>query len=187
VRDEDFAAFYRAERPALTRFAATIVGPDRAGDVVADAVVSVMRRVLGDGPSSSTSPSSSSVVDDLRPYTYRAVANAGAREWRTIGRRARREALAVSLGADRAGAAVADDPDPGGVTLSEALARLSARQRAVVHLTYWEDLTPVDVATRLGISEGSVRRHLARARRNLRRHLVGLSASTTSPTPQIGR
>lgn len=185
MRDEDFAAFYRAERPALTRFAATIVGPDRAGDVVADAVVSVMRRVLDDGPSGS--PSSSTAVDDLRPYTYRAVANAGAREWRTIGRRARREALAASLGADRVAATTADDPGPAGGTLAEALARLSARQRAVVHLTYWEDLTPVDVAARLGISEGSVRRHLARARANLRRHLDGRSASAPSPTPQIGR
>jgi RNA polymerase sigma factor (sigma-70 family) len=45
---------------------------------------------------------------------------------------------------------------------------LSLRQRAVVVLAYWADLTPDDIADRLGISEGAVRRHLARARARLR-------------------
>jgi RNA polymerase sigma factor (sigma-70 family) len=38
----------------------------------------------------------------------------------------------------------------------------------VVVLTYWEDLTVEQVAGTLEISEGSVRRHLARARARLR-------------------
>lgn len=38
----------------------------------------------------------------------------------------------------------------------------------MVLLTYWADLDPGTVAERLGISEGSVRRHLARARARLR-------------------
>jgi RNA polymerase sigma-70 factor (ECF subfamily) len=42
------------------------------------------------------------------------------------------------------------------------------QQRASVVLTYWEDLSPADVAIRLGISEGSVKRHLARARARLK-------------------
>jgi len=45
------------------------------------------------------------------------------------------------------------------------------QQRAVIHLTYWEDLTPSVVATRLGVSEGTVRRQLARARDRLRKVL----------------
>ena len=49
--------------------------------------------------------------------------------------------------------------------------QLSPRQQATVLLTYWDDLAPRDVAQRLGISEGSVRRHLARARARLRRVL----------------
>ena len=36
-----------------------------------------------------------------------------------------------------------------------ALRRLSPQQRAVIHLTYWEDLTPTTVAARLGIREGN--------------------------------
>src|SRR5690606_25625437 len=52
-----------------------------------------------------------------------------------------------------------------------AVDRLSVRQRAVVVLTYWEDLGPSQVSARLGISEGSVKRHLNRARSRLREYL----------------
>jgi len=42
-----------------------------------------------------------------------------------------------------------------------AVMELSPRQRAVVYLAYWEDMTPASTAAVLGIGEGSVRRHLA--------------------------
>jgi RNA polymerase sigma factor (sigma-70 family) len=45
---------------------------------------------------------------------------------------------------------------------------LGVRQRAVIVLTYWADLEPAAIADWLGVSEGSVRSHLARARANLR-------------------
>jgi DNA-directed RNA polymerase specialized sigma24 family protein len=38
----------------------------------------------------------------------------------------------------------------------------------VCYLTYWEDHAPHDVAQRLGIGEGTVKRYLARARAKLR-------------------
>jgi DNA-directed RNA polymerase specialized sigma24 family protein len=41
----------------------------------------------------------------------------------------------------------------------------------VVYLTYWDDLTPTQIATLLHISEGSVKKQLARAREQLRRIL----------------
>jgi DNA-directed RNA polymerase specialized sigma24 family protein len=37
-----------------------------------------------------------------------------------------------------------------------------------VYLTYWEDLDPGSAAALIGISDGAVRRHLARARKTLR-------------------
>jgi RNA polymerase sigma factor (sigma-70 family) len=52
-----------------------------------------------------------------------------------------------------------------------AIAQLSLRQRAVVILTYWDDLTPQSIAALLRISDGSVRRHLARARSHLKETL----------------
>jgi RNA polymerase sigma factor (sigma-70 family) len=54
------------------------------------------------------------------------------------------------------------------VDVLAAVDKLSVQQRASVVLTYWEDLTPAEVAARLGISEGSVKRHLARARARLK-------------------
>jgi RNA polymerase sigma factor (sigma-70 family) len=53
------------------------------------------------------------------------------------------------------------------VDVLTAVARLSIQQRAAVYLTYWADLPPSEVAGRMGISEGSVKKQLARARRRL--------------------
>ena len=50
----------------------------------------------------------------------------------------------------------------------EALAALTVQQRAVVVLTYWADLAPADAAQLLGVSTGSVKKQLSRARRKLR-------------------
>jgi RNA polymerase sigma factor (sigma-70 family) len=55
--------------------------------------------------------------------------------------------------------------------VQQAVERLSVRQWAVVYLTYWEDMTNQMAADHLGISAGSVRRHLARAKTHLRREL----------------
>jgi RNA polymerase sigma-70 factor (ECF subfamily) len=55
------------------------------------------------------------------------------------------------------------DPD-----VIAAVNKLSVQQRASVVLTYWEDLTPIEVSLRLGISQGTVKRHLARARARLK-------------------
>ena len=41
----------------------------------------------------------------------------------------------------------------------------------MIVLTYWNDLGPASVAGLLGISEGAVRRHLARARALLKEYL----------------
>jgi RNA polymerase sigma-70 factor (ECF subfamily) len=49
-----------------------------------------------------------------------------------------------------------------------ALDRLSPQQRAIAYLVYWEDMTIPDVATWLDVSEGTVRRQLARAKDRLR-------------------
>lgn len=63
---------------------------------------------------------------------------------------------------------VAVTPSPIDIDVLRAVDKLSMQQRASVFLTYWEDLKPGDVAGRLGISEGSVKRHLARARARLK-------------------
>jgi RNA polymerase sigma factor (sigma-70 family) len=48
------------------------------------------------------------------------------------------------------------------------LSSLSVRQRAVVVLTYWHDLDQETIAEALGVSRGTVARHLDRAHVQLR-------------------
>lgn len=148
----DLADFYDKHADALIRFAATVVGPSHAEDMVSEALLGILR-------------SSPSEVSDLRAYFYRSVLNAGRKYWRSEDRRARRE-LRVAI------REVVQLPEVD-YAIMDALAGLSPRQRAVVHLTYWEDLTPAAVGARLGVSDGTVRRQLARARRRLAEVLDG--------------
>ncbi len=142
---------YRKHAAELTHFATALVGPASAQDVVADAVLRAMW--------SRAWPS----VRNPRAYLYRAVLNEARMHHRSRTRRVARERrVAVP---DRHVDAEAR-PD-----VAAAVAALSVRQRATVFLTYWEGLTPGEVAARLGIGEGSVRRHLARARAHLREAL----------------
>ncbi|MFJ5261688.1 SigE family RNA polymerase sigma factor [Streptomyces sp. NPDC088387] len=54
--------------------------------------------------------------------------------------------------------------------LVQALAALSARQRAVVVLRYWEDLTEQEIAEVLNCSVGTVKTHARRGLEALRAH-----------------
>jgi RNA polymerase sigma-70 factor (ECF subfamily) len=147
----DDAETYRQLAPELTRFATALVGRSDAHDVLSGAVVKALAT-----PAWPT-------VANRRAYLYRAVFNEAQRWLRRSGQRPGREARWA--GPDRWELPAFHDD------VRRAVAALSVRQRAVVVLTYWADLDPRTVADRLGISEGSVRRHLARARANLREAL----------------
>ena len=54
------------------------------------------------------------------------------------------------------------------IALLEDLRRLSPRQRAVLVLRYFDDLTEADTATALGISVGTVKSHVRDALARLR-------------------
>lgn len=142
---------YSACADDLVRFAVGLVGRSDAQDVVSAAVVRSM--------SSKSWPT----VLDRRGYLYRAVLNQARNEHRDRQRRWTKELRAASNG-------VGYLPDFRPEVL-DAVRNLSVRQRAVIVLRYWEDLAPSAIGVRLGISEGSVRRHLARARAKLRRIL----------------
>lgn len=145
----DDEAVYRSYSVELTRYATGLVGPFDAPDVVTDACL----KAFG-------SRSWPDVVD-RRAYLYKAVLTvANDHHRRTLARRLREMKTA---GRDHL-------PDPTGsidVEVLEAVRRLSVQQRAAVFLTYWEDLAPDAVAERMGVSAGTVKRHLARARKRL--------------------
>ena len=158
IKDERFgrsrdAETYEALAPELIRFATGLVGPIDAPDVLSSAVVKSL--------SSPRWPS----VADRRAYLYRAVFNEAQTHRRRASMRPWKEASTFS-------GPHWDVPnlDP---EVKDAVLGLSLRQRAVIVLTYWSDLDPAAVAVQLGISEGSVRRHLARARARLREALDG--------------
>jgi RNA polymerase sigma factor (sigma-70 family) len=132
----------------LVRFATGLVGPADASDVVSDAMVRVLRSANWD------------VVASPRAYLMRSVLNEARMHHRSTLRRRVRESQIQT-------ARLVETPDVRPEVL-EAVARLSMRQRAVVMLTYWDDLDAGSVAELLGVSAGAVRRHLARAHTRLR-------------------
>ena len=142
---------YRKHADDLVRFATGLVGPFDAPDVVTDACLR------------SFSAPGWGTVANHRAYLYRAVLNHARSHHRSTLRRRVREMRAAVPEAGHT-------PDVD-VDVLDAVDRLSVRQRAVVVLTYWEDLPPSEVAARLDISEGSVKRHLNRARSRLREQL----------------
>lgn len=143
---------YRRHAPRLMALASALVGPVDAGDVVSATITRLI--------------ASRSIVriDNLEAYLTRAIVNE-ARSWTRSGaRRGDRNARWLrSAAGHQEHIDGLEDPE-----LTAALLRLPIRQRAVVFLTYWADLDPEAVAAELGISEGSVRKHLARARASLR-------------------
>ncbi len=64
----------------------------------------------------------------------------------------------------------AGEPDETG-RLRRALSGLSARQREVLHLVFYEDLSLEQAATVMRVSLGTARKHYARAKNNLREAL----------------
>lgn len=144
-------AVYEAYAAELVRFASGLVGPSDAPDVVVDAFVRLSRSPVWP------------MAEDRRALWFRAVVFEAKSLHRSNGRRREREArVAASV---PIGAAPPDPVDP---EVRDALAKLSTQQRAVIFLTYWLDLQPASVAELLAVSEGSVRKQLARARNTLR-------------------
>ncbi|MGW1767969.1 SigE family RNA polymerase sigma factor [Streptomyces sp. NPDC002073] len=85
-------------------------------------------------------------------------------------RRRRRASEAWRQHGAGAGTSVAA-PEPGTVAMVAALRELPDRQRRVAVLHYVCDLTVEQVAAETGISAGTVKTHLSRARAALRPHL----------------
>ena len=145
---DDDVATYRRHADELTRYATVLVGPADAPDVVTDAVLAAFR-----------TPGWRDVANP-RAYLFRAVLHRAQSVRRSDARRTNRERRAALVEPVR-------DREPS-VDAHRALSALSPQQRAVVFLTYWEDMTPAQIAELLDVGEGSVRKQLARARETLR-------------------
>jgi RNA polymerase sigma-70 factor (sigma-E family) len=152
----DFAEFVRVSMPGLLRYGHALTGnPHDACDLVQAVLEKVGSRwatVQRKG-------------DDPLAYVRRAMANTHISIWR----RRRRESL------------VAEFPDSGVVPpelnrlenepLWQALRALPPRQRAVVVLRYYENLSEAEIAHALGISCGTVKSQSSKAMASLRTRL----------------
>jgi RNA polymerase sigma-70 factor (sigma-E family) len=144
----DFEEFVLARRDALLRTAYLLTGNHHdAEDLVQSALVKVV-------------PKWAQIQDRPEPYIRQVLARESVSRWR------RRRWREVST---------KDVPEPiqhdstDRVALLEDLRRLSPRQRAVLVLRYFDDLTEVDTAAALGISVGTVKSHARDALARLRR------------------
>ena len=142
------SGLYEEYRTGLVRFATALVGPSDAADVVSEAMASLLR---GGSLSSAEHP---------RALMYRAVVLKARSMQRSVYRRRARERRFAESVIEHAPEVRPD--------VLEAVLHLSVRQRACVYLTYWEDLSAGQVAERLGLGEGTVKKYLARARTHLR-------------------
>lgn len=148
VLDETSVDAYASHARDLIRFATGLVGPSDAQDVVAEAMARLMvSPVWGE-------------ARDRRVLMFRAVLFEAHMFHRARRRRLSREA--------RASVREAYEMPDIAPEVAEAVAGLSPQQRAVVFLTYWDDLDARAVAELLGVSQGTVRKQLGRARERLR-------------------
>jgi len=149
----EFDAYVRARTPALLRSAFLLTGDQqRAEDLVQDALIRThraWRRLHDSNPDA---------------YTRKVMYHLQIAWWR------RGRAREVPTG-DLPEPLVQGHVDESHVTrlaLRAALARLSPKQRAVIVLRFFEDLTEVDTADVLGVSVGTVKSQTAKALGRLR-------------------
>lgn len=150
-----FNEFVATRGPALQRAAFLLTGDHHtAQDLVQQALMEAARR----WEKIHTSPEA---------YVRRSVYTANVSRWR------RQKYAEHELTGDRVAPATHDVDAR--VSLTSALERLTAKQRAVLVLRYYEDLTEVQTAETLGVSVGTVKSTHSQALRRLREHAPHLA------------
>jgi RNA polymerase sigma-70 factor (sigma-E family) len=102
--------------------------------------------------------------DDPTGYARRVLVNAKTDAWR----RRRRERLVEDVGESRYPAADVADVVAYRAEIVAALRGLTARERVIVVLRYYADLSEADTAAELGVSRGTVKSTASRALAKLR-------------------
>ena len=157
--EASFEGFVRTRGPALLRYAHLVCGDGhRAHDLVQDALVKVHRRWA--------------VVEVEAPFAYtrRAITN----EYLSWRRRLHSSEVPTSSPAQGLVAAPDRGADPADLADRElvwgVVKDLPRRQRVVVVLRYYEDLSDREIAEVLGVAESTVRSQASRALATLRQH-----------------
>jgi RNA polymerase sigma-70 factor (sigma-E family) len=152
--DRPFVEFVERCGTDLLRLATLLTGDRRAAeDLLQSTLERVYQRSVRRG-----------LPEEMDAYVRSALVNAARRRWRRQSRSAEHpvEQLPEPTTEPYWGDAVVRDQ------LLAALRRLSARQRSVLALRYFEDRSEAEVAALLGCSVGSVKVHASRGLARLR-------------------
>lgn len=157
-----FTALYERHADAVHRYASRRCDRQTAEEIVAQVFTVAWRR-------------RGSMPEDPVPWLYGVARRAIADQRRGVKRRIR---LLERLRAHSAAEPLQGPPgqqlaDP---ALGDALTRIPARDREALLLTYWEELSPEQVAEAMGCSRATLAVRLHRARHRLRKQLEGVSA-----------
>ena len=170
-----FERLYRENFRAVLRFAVARIDPERAKDVAAETFLVAWRR-LDDVPA------------EPRPWLFGVARRVIAGQFRS---ESRREALASRLRSAH-DEGMATDPMAALADRNEALAafaKLGERDREVLRLMAWDEMSATDAAEVLGVTRLAFAVRLHRARRRLTRALEheGASGGSRPRAPQETR
>jgi RNA polymerase sigma-70 factor (sigma-E family) len=165
--DDEFDAFMTASWPSLYRTAVLMTGDAHLAE---DMLQIAMGKVY-------KSWQRVSRVEHPRSYARAILANEVSTWWR---RRSSSE-LPVDTWPESASTSGLEDQVVDADLMWQALGTLSARQRAVVVLRYYEGLSGPEIASALGISEGAVKSHTHRALRALETALTAGAGNERGP------
>lgn len=160
----DFASWYAATAPGVTRSVSAAVGDPLLGrEATAEAYARAYERW-----------GRVAAMESPEGWVHRVAVNLCRRSWRqrSLESRALARVLPAALGQPGAG-----QPGAGGQPgehhddVYRAVRALPDRMRTAVRLRYWDDLTERQVAERMGVAPGTVSALLSGARARLRRAL----------------
>ncbi|HJA04859.1 MAG TPA: sigma-70 family RNA polymerase sigma factor [Candidatus Microbacterium stercoravium] len=159
ARPDEFRAFYRAHYGLILTVAEQRLDTVQAAEDAAGEVFQIAWRRYRDDGAALTLPWVYQILRNVIGTEYRRLARA-----RRANERARDER---------------HDEDPAierRIDVREGIRRLAERDRELLYMAYWEDLTGAEMAEILGTSRGAVRVRLTRARERLRAVLSGVEA-----------
>ena len=169
---EEFAALFDRHAPLIHRYIARRVGIQSADDLVAETFLAAFRRRLRYETSQR----------DARPWLYGIATHLISQHRREESRQLRiHRAASGELAEPGHSDRVAGDLTASAVrgVLAAALADLPDRERDVLVLIAWEQLSYDEVATALHIPVGTVRSRLSRGRARVREALARTEHSAT--------
>jgi RNA polymerase sigma-70 factor (sigma-E family) len=151
--DAEFAAFVADRSGCLVQLAEMLTGdPDQAADLVQSALERTYPRWRR------------TQEQDLADCVQRGIVDAHRSWWRLP----RHRELPVDEFPDRTGLGDLADAQAQRALVGEALAKLTQRERSVLVLKFYADLSEASTAAELGISQGTVKSTVHRALAKLR-------------------